>query len=248
MCCLLVLTTHSSPFPHFPWTSQIHFRETCLFDRTWWFWNPLLAKRFLLSVLMLLLQLSSLRDASHASGVFYPEVLNFVHNKLVTDTSLWTDLVLGIFYLCHAVHSCPSNPESILPHGSTKMYSLFWDYTSAKSLWLVKHGMLLAPNLLLVTPGGSFPNLWESIAATTYWNLSGVLERCRVFLILSHFGYILITGKDPPLPSPSRNLSSSVECEVQPCPPFPCRDYLYESPSRLDFPIFFFAKFLRLLG
>lgn len=136
---------------------------------------------------MLLLQLSSLREASHASGVFYPEVLNFVHNELVTDTSLWTDLVLEILYLCDAVHSCPSNPESMLLHGSTKMYSLFWDYTSAKSLWLVKHGMLLAPNLLLVTPGGSSPNLWESIAASIYWNLSGVLERCQVFLIITHY-------------------------------------------------------------
>lgn len=133
------------------------------------------------------------------------------------------------------------------PMGLLKCILYFEIILLPKSLWLVKHGMLLAPNLLLVTPGGSSPNLWESIAASTYWNLSGVLERCRVFLILSHFGYILITGKDPPLPSPSRNLPSSVECEVQPCPPSPCKDYLYESPSRLDFPSFFFAKFLRLL-
>lgn len=91
-----------------------------------------------------------------------------------------------------------------LPHGSTKMCSLFWDYTSARSLWLFKHDMLLAPNPLCVTLGGSSSS--PPIAAYTYWNLSGVLKRCLMFLIISNFGYILITGNDPPLPSPSRNL------------------------------------------
>lgn len=131
MCCLLVLTTHSSPFLHFPWTPQIHFRETCLFDRTRCFWNPLLAKGFLLSVLMPLLQLSSLREPSPcASGVSCPEVLNFVHNELVTDTSLWTDLVLGIPYLSsnsclHILKSFWSSEEM-----SDVSYSFqFWIYT-----------------------------------------------------------------------------------------------------------------------
>lgn len=132
-----------------------------------------------------------------------------------------------------------------LPHGSTKMYSLFWDYTSAKSLWLFKHDMLLAPNLLCVTPGGSSSN--PPIAAYTYWIF---LEFWRDVWCFLFFPILDIYSLQEMTLLCHHQAEIYQFCRVwsSPCPPSPCRDYLYDSPSRLDFPIFLFVKFLRLLG